>query len=168
MHQAMQVARIAAQDIEAWLRALPQTVAVQNVEQEPSYQAQDIDVLWTTHKAHYRIEIKGDRWHHTGNFFFETHSNQEKGTLGCLLYTQADLLFYYFVTPRILYILQMPQLRAWFEQHYQRFEQRSTTTPVGLHYYTTVGRLVPILCVREELAEAVHVIQLKPRPARFL
>jgi hypothetical protein len=145
MAEGVQVAQRAAADIEAWLRGLPQTQAVVNVEDDPAYRARDIDLLWTTQKRCYEVEIKGDRWHQTGNFFFETHSNREKGTPGCLLYTQADLLFYYFVEPRILYILPMLATRAWFMPRLNQFKERSTTTPVGSgRYYTTVGRLVPI------------------------
>ena len=160
MDDGVQVARRAAAEIEAWLHGLPQTVAVENVEDDPAWRERDVDLLWTTRKGRYRVEIKGDRWHRTGNFFFETHSNREKGTPGCLLYTHADLLFYYFVEPRILYILPMPEIRAWFMPRLAQFKERSTTTPVGERHYTTVGRLVPI---REVLAAVpeVHKYSLK-------
>jgi len=148
----MRVAQLAAADIEAWLRSLRQTLNVQNVENDPDFQKMDVDLLWTTDKGCYQVEIKGDRWHQTGNFFFETHSNWEKGTPGCFLYTQADLLFYYFVGPRHLYILPMPATREWFVANQQLFPERTTTTPMGYHdYYTTVGRLVPITRVLEEV-----------------
>jgi hypothetical protein len=161
MTTGVQVAQQAAADIEKWLRNLPQTRQVQNVEDDPSYRHIDVDLRWTTDKGHYQIEIKGDRWHQTGNFFFETTSNQEKGTPGCFLYTEADLLFYYFVVPRRLYILPMPATRHWFLGNLQRFKERATTTPVGHHqYYTTVGRLVPIEVVRREVF-GVKRIQLR-------
>jgi hypothetical protein len=158
MAEGVRVAQRAATAIEAWLQQLPHTVALENVEDNPLYRARDIDLIWTTHKARYEVEIKGDRWHHTGNFFFETHSNREKGTPGCLLYTQADLLFYYFVEPRILYILPMPATRDWFLPRLNHFKQRTTTTPVGQErYYTTVGRLVPIETVRAALPEVKRI-----------
>jgi hypothetical protein len=108
MSESTDVARRAAQEIEEWLRGLSQTLDVRNVEDDPTYQQVDVDLLWTTQKASYRVEIKGDRLHKTGNFFFETVSNAQKGTPGCFLYTEADLLFYYFVEPGHLYILPMP------------------------------------------------------------
>lgn len=151
MQRGVHVANQAAADIEAWLRGLPQTQTLQNVEADPHYREIDVDLLWTTHKGRYRIEIKGDRWHRTGNFFFETHSNKEKGTPGCFLYTQADLLFYYFVASKVLYILPMPACREWFEHNIDRFAVRETTTPVGTDFYTTVGRLVPIKVVLSEV-----------------
>jgi hypothetical protein len=157
MQDGVKVANQAAADIETWLRSLPQTRSVANVEDNPQYREQDVDLIWITDKGRYLVEIKGDRWHKTGNFFFETHSNREKGTPGCLIYTAADLLFYYFVVPKQLYILPMNDIRAWFEPQIQRFKERSTTTPVGRDFYTTVGRLVPIDSVLAEVPSVLRV-----------
>lgn len=151
MNEGIQVAHQAATDIEVWLRTQPETISIQNVELEPAFQQIDVDLIWTTHSGSYFVEIKGDRWHKTGNFFFETHSNLEKGTVGCFLYTQADWLFYYFVTPRTLYMLPMPTTRDWFVANIDRFRERSTKTSVRGNYYTTVGRLVPITVVLKEV-----------------
>jgi len=153
MDSGMQVAKQATADIESWLRSLPQTQKIENVENNLIYQEIDVDLLWTTDKARYQVEIKGDRWHQTGNFFFETQSNKEKGTIGCFLYTKADLLFYYFILPRHLYILPMPETRHWFQLNIQRFREREVKTPVGQDFYTTVGRLVPIETVLREVPE---------------
>ncbi len=95
MSDASDVARQASAEVEAWLRRRPDTLDVRNVEDDPEFQRVDVDLVWTTHRRSYTIEVKGDRWHETGNFFFETLSNKEKGTPGCFLYTQADFLFYY-------------------------------------------------------------------------
>lgn len=161
MDNGVQVAQQAATEIEAWLRSLRQTMAVENVEDDPDYQQLDVDLLWTTKKRQYKIEIKGDRWHKTGNFFFETHSNKERDTPGCFMYTQADLLFYYFVEPGTLYILPMPKTRKWFARRIDQFEERSTTTPVGQNgRYTTVGRLVPIQTVVDAVG-GVKTYQIK-------
>lgn len=147
MSGGVRVANQAARDIEAWLRAQTTTVEVRNVELDQEHQRVDVDLLWTTTKRVWRVEIKGDRKHHTGNFFFETHSNREKGTPGCFLYTEADLLFYYFVVPRSLYVLPMRATREWFLSTSHLFREASTTTSVGRGRYTTVGRLVPINAV---------------------
>jgi hypothetical protein len=151
MAEGSRVAGRASTEIEAWLREWPGTVNVENVEGDAAYQARDIDLLWTTITRDYTIEIKADRWHETGNFFFETVSNQGRGTLGCFLYTEADFLFYYFIAPRRLYILPMPRTRAWFLPRAGEFEERQTTTPAGAGAYTTVGRLVPIDRVMTEV-----------------
>jgi len=161
MREASEVAKVASREIESWLRRREETVSLQNVEKDPTYQKGDIDLIWTTRNRTFRIEIKGDRWHRTGNFFFETASNKERATPGCLLYTKADYVFYYFVTPRILYCLPMPATMKWFSANLTRFKQRCTTTPVGKHYYTTVGRLVPISAVVKEVGgvRKVNLVQ---------
>ncbi|BAY29766.1 hypothetical protein NIES2107_16100 [Nostoc carneum NIES-2107] len=150
MHEAQEVAKLAASDIEAWLRSRPETIDVVNVEDDPNYQRRDVDLIWTTQTGELLIEVKGDRWNKTRNFFFEIHSNLEKATPGCFMYTEADWLFYYFVNTRQLYRLPMPKTREWFHITMRRFRERSTTTPVGsklLHncgaisdnYYGDVG-----------------------------
>jgi hypothetical protein len=146
-----QIAKLAATNIEAWLWSKPETVNVRNIELEPAFQQIDVDLIWVTQNSSYKVEIKGDRWHKTGNFFFETHSNKEKGTPGCFIYTQADWLFYYFVSLQTLYMLPMPATRDWFITNINRFQERSTRTSVGNSYYTTVGRLVPIAVVMTEV-----------------
>lgn len=155
MNEGLQVANQATTVIEAWLRSLPTTLRVENVEADPKFQQIDVDLILTTTKNSYRLEIKADRWHKTGNFFFETYSNREKGTPGCFIYTQADWLLYYFVSPRTLYLLPMPLTREWFLANIDGFRERSTTTQVrGGGYYTTVGRLVPIQTVMQEVKSA--------------
>jgi hypothetical protein len=156
MQDGMDVAKAAAAHIERWLHGLRQTVSVTNVEDDPAYQRIDVDLIWVTHTRSYQVEIKGDRWQGTGNFFFETQSNAEQQTPGCFLYTEADLLFYYFVHTQDLYILPMPQTRHWFLAHIDEFKERSTTTPVGHSRYTTVGRLTPIVQVMSEVEDARH------------
>lgn len=151
MAEGMSVAKKATNDITRWLMSKPETISVQNVEYEPEFQSRDVDLIWKTQTREILIEIKGDRWHKTGNFFFETHSNYKKGTPGCFMYTEADWLFCYFVVPRILYLLPMPITREWFVPLTARFQERSTTTSVKKSSYTTVGRLVPIKTVMREI-----------------
>lgn len=159
MSDGVSIAERATTEIEAWLHEWGDTLGVEHVEGDPDYQKIDVDLLWFTRRRDYKIEIKADRWHSTGNFFFETVSNKARGTPGCFLYTEADFLFYYFIEPRLLYILPMPRTRRWFENNAHRFEERETTTPVGYAAYTTVGKLVPIAVVLAEV-ENVSVKQL--------
>lgn len=151
LSDANQVAQQAAQQIEAWLLHFEETEEVINVENIAKYQNQDIDLIWRTKSKSLKIEIKGDRWHQTGNFFFETHSNEEKNTPGCFIYTQSDYIFYYFITTQLLYALPMPATRTWFIGKMTQFKERKTTTPVKSGFYTTVGRLVPIKQVLKEV-----------------
>ena len=157
MAATLRIARQATAAIEPWLRARQQTIAVRNVEDDPAYRALDVDLLWTTRRRTYRVEIKADRYDKSGNFFFETESNHEQGTPGCFLYSAADLLFYYFVRPRHLYILPLRATRDWFLPRRTQFRERSTTTRVAGGHYTTVGRLV---LIERVLREVPHTYRL--------
>ena len=155
MSDGLSVAKQATDDITKWLLSKQETISVQNVEDDQNFRNRDIDLIWKTQTGETSVEIKGDRYHETGNFFIETHSNYEKGTPGCFMYTEAQSLFYYFVTPRVLYILPMQTTRDWFEANINRFRERSTITPVGNNRYTTKGRLVPIEIVLQEVSGVV-------------
>lgn len=138
----------------------PNTVAVHSVEEDPTYQPYDVDLLWSV-VEHGRlrtipIEVKGDTYHHTGNFFFETVSNEGKTTAGCFLYTAAKWLFYYFINTGRLYCLPLDRAQPWFAHNDDRFEERRTSTPINRtaadrDHYITVGKLVPIDVVLAEV-----------------
>jgi len=164
MKHTSDIAQKATEDITAFLFSQKATVAVINVEKDSDYQQKDIDLLWEfqkngeTKKA--SIEIKADRWHQTGNYFFETISNESKGTPGCFLYTEAKYVFYYYLTVRELHILPMPEVRNWFLININEFEERKTSTPVGGgKSYVTVGRLVPRERAQKETL-GIRVIRL--------
>jgi len=165
MQAATAVAIQAAQDIEAYLRKLPQTTDVINVENDLAYRTKDIDLLWFLKRANgsfaaVTIEIKGDRYYHTGNYFLETVSNESKKSPGCFLYTEADFVFYYFVKEKELHILPMPGTREWFWLHLNQFREKRTSTPVSSSAsYVTVGRLVPRELVLKEVP-GVRIIKL--------
>lgn len=145
MEDRVPVADEAARDITTWLNVKEETRRVRNVEGDREFRKRDIDLVWETDKGEITIEIKGDTYHRTGNFFLETLSNQERNTPGCFMYTEADFVFYYFVTIKKLYILPMPETRDWFREHLGEFRERATETEIGNgEHYTTVGRLVPI------------------------
>ena len=45
MNDGLEVAKQAAADIDAWLSAQPETINVINVEDDPAFQSQDIDLI---------------------------------------------------------------------------------------------------------------------------
>jgi hypothetical protein len=169
MNAASSVAAQATRDVEAYLRQKPETIEVLNVEDDTTCQAKDIDLIWTARcpdgrQAVTTIEIKGDRYYRTGNYFLETISNEAKNTPGCFLYTEADYIFYYFVAEKELHILPVPATRHWFRQRLLTFREKKTSTPVGNgNIYVTVGRLVPRQQLIKEVP-GVKVIYLGLKP----
>jgi hypothetical protein len=163
MNEASNVAKIAAEDIERFLISLKETIRVTNVEDDPVYRDKDIDLIWKWEKNGEEktttIEIKGDRYHYTGNYFLETISNKSKGTPGCFIYTEADYVFYYFVDKKELHVLPMPSTKEWFLKNINQFTEKETSTPFnnGNGFYITVGRLVN----RELLQNSVAGVKVR-------
>jgi hypothetical protein len=164
MDKMLEVTNKATEEIVAYLNSQPSVLRVENVEEYRTYQVKDIDLLILTQlsngqKVTKSIEIKADRWYRTGNYFFETISNYEKKTLGCFMYTEADYLFYYFVDPKELHILPMPQTRDWFIKNQKRFEIKVVNTAVQGDSYSSQGRVVPRHIVRREVKN-VKIIKI--------
>lgn len=155
MKEGMSVAKQAATDIEVFLNGFKETIAVINVEDVERYQEKDIDLLWRRYsngkEIETTIEIKGDRHHYTGNYFFETISNKSKQTLGCFMYTEAEYLFYYYVKEKELHVIPMETTRKWFKENMEDFKEVETSTPIGNDYYITVGRLVNRALVKKHI-----------------
>lgn len=145
------VIRQAIDDLTKWLQNLPQTLKLENVENNAGYQKKGVDLLLMTNKGEFKLAIAGDKWHKTGNFFFETYSNKEENKPGNFMYYEVDWLLYYFITPRTLYMLPMPKTRDWFVANIEQFTERSTKS--SNKNSTTVGRLVPIETVIKEIEE---------------
>lgn len=145
MADASEPARIGTAHVEAYLRTRRSTSCVENVEDVAEYRIKDIDLIWTrqigTASKRVAVEVKVDTYHRTGNYFFETFSNVEKGTPGCFLYSEADYFFYYFLQVEI-HAIRLAPVRAWFLENIARFQAKRTTTPVGGNFYHTEGRLV--------------------------
>lgn len=156
MKETMEVASVASAEIEAYLRSKKETVNVINVENDKQYQKKDIDLIWRVNvngkERDVYIEIKGDRYSHTGNFFIETISNREKNTPGCFMYTEADYIFYYFMDTKELNIMPVKKSRDWFIKNIDRFSEKFLSTKVGNGaFYTSAGRLVPKEIMKKEL-----------------
>lgn len=155
MTETLSVAARASNDVTTWLQKQPQHIGVLNVESDPAWQKKDVDLVWKLtvsgqpHQA--TIEVKGDRNWKTGNLFLETVSNATKQTEGCILYTAANWIAYYFVDPCSGLFMPVKPLRDWFMKRVEQFREKRVTTPVGHGAYQTVGRLVPIQRVLAEV-----------------
>lgn len=155
MKETLKVAEKASREIEDYLRSFKETIDVINVENDKRFQTMDVDLLWVYlyngSLETKKIEVKGDRYPHTGNFFLETHSNREKGTPGCFMYTEADYLYYYFPDTKEVNIMPVKKSREWFIENINRFTEKPLRTKVGDGYYTSAGRLVPKEVMRKEV-----------------
>lgn len=164
MSAQVKLADRAAQDITAFLEAIPTIVGVVNVEDNPYYIERDVDLVVVSNKGEetksFQVEIKGDTYYKTGNYFFETISNTDNMSEGCFLYTDADFLFYYYLGIQELHMLPMKETRKWFLENLDTFQEKETRTAVGGGHYTTVGRLVPRYRLLEEV-KGVMVHSLK-------
>lgn len=145
------ISKIAIEKVSNYLNSLEETLYVENVELDKEFQEFDIDLIQFTHEDVFNIEVKADTYD-TGNFFFETVSNESKNTLGCFMYTSADFIYYYFLKKDILYILPMPECRKWFISNQGRFEQKKLATRKGKKIlYYSYGYAVPIKTILEEV-----------------
>lgn len=161
MNETSKVAHEAALEVEFWLKERPGTTNVINVEDDSIYRERDIDLIWVSNGKTRTVEIKGDRYFNTGNYFFETVSNESKGTPGCFLYSEADYLFYYFIEVKELHILALTLVRNWFKLNLQQFTEKRLSTSVNGSFYNTVGYTVPRWFVKQELPQCVRIFQLQ-------
>jgi hypothetical protein len=140
----------------AYLSQLKKTISIKNVEDDPNYQKNDIDLVWVYKKEDKElmlsIEVKADRYT-TGNFWLETLSNESLGTPGCFVKSKAKYLFYYFTEWDSMYIMPLKASQKWFTANMERFRESKTTTKdeKGNYRHTTVGRIVPINIMMNEV-----------------
>lgn len=143
----LDIGKQASLEITEFLLSLPETVDVINVEDDSMYQGRDIDLIWLRYDGESlygtEIEVKGDRYFRTGNFYLETVSNTSKNTPGCFMYTEAEEIFYYFVPERELFLIPTKKARAWFVENMDKFPEKKVFTPVRGQGYYTLGRIVP-------------------------
>lgn len=150
-------AQLASRRVEEYLVSRSDTFLVDNVEEDKNYQEIDVDFVWyrvnpvDDEMMEFKVEVKGDR-QNTKNFFFETVSNLEKGTPGCILYTEADLLFYVFLSDYSLYVIKVSELRDWLKNNEEKYEHKNVGTMVGDSWYTSVGIPVPIKDIERDIA----------------
>ncbi len=127
-----------------------------DVSKDPRFQHRGVDLLWEREGLPVLgVEVKGDRQGgRRGNYFFELVSNLEKDTPGCFLYSVADLLVYVFLDKQEVHCLPMKDVRAWFLPRARQYPLKSTQTRTGHLVYTTVGAIVPVREVLEQVAGA--------------
>jgi hypothetical protein len=132
------------------------TQLVHSVEDDPRYQPLGIDLLWVVPERSFlrsmTVEVKGDRYEKTGNFFFETVSDLQRSTTGGFVITRAEWLFYYFINSGKLYCLPMEVVKPWFVANLGRFRERIAQSQRDQNQWRTAGRLVPIVTALREVS----------------
>lgn len=143
-HERNNYAQFHIETIECYLKSLPSTTSVTNVESDKKYQVIDIDLLWEgVNKNNIpikkSIEVKVDSYYHSGNIFFETISNDNKNSKGCMLVSKADYLFYFFPDIKLLYSFKLEEFKNWTLTNKHRFKMKQCKNPT----YNSYGYLIP-------------------------
>jgi hypothetical protein len=124
--------------------------------------ADDIDLHWTRlvdgESVRRSVEVKVDTMmNRTGNFAFETISNELRLSVGCFMRSQAYWFAYVCAETRTMWAMEMTAVRDWFiTTHTEQpllFAPFQTFTKVanGVHY-STFGRLVPVAVLEKGMA----------------
>lgn len=149
MQEQMETGKTGIFFCEKYLESLSFVEKVINVEENRNFQKKDIDILAKINtkkgKALTSIEVKCDTYK-SGNMYVETISNKNKNTPGCILYSKADFLFYFFEKTKILYIMPMKKFREWFLLNKNHFTVKypSTKNSFGKILYESEGYTVPL------------------------
>jgi len=140
-----------------WLQHRKWVKSVTSKEGDKSYQEVGVDLVVDKKDSTYDwVEVKSDTWK-TPNFFFETVSNDKRGTPGCFMKTKAHYLYYVMLNLFEFYILPVQQVRGWFLANRSDFvEKKTSTTRRGQVVYNTIGALVP----RKRVVEEVPCVKL--------
>jgi hypothetical protein len=158
------IADKAAKEIEIYLKSLKNTIRVINVEKNQLFQGKDIDLVWEFFdernvRKMLPIEIKGDTYYYSNNYFFETISNKSKNSKGCILYTEAEYIFYYFVDEKELHRIPTKKTVEWFKKNMDSFVTKKVQTKFenGKIVYGSEGKLIP----RKVLQRFIKEVKIK-------
>ena len=90
---------------------------VLDVRHDSLFQDKDIDfVLLTVKHEIINIEAKID-FFSTNNFFFEVKSNKMYNTKGCMLKTESDYIWYYYINQSKLYVIPTIALKQFIKDY---------------------------------------------------
>ena len=88
-----------------------------------------------------------------GTIFSNSFPTSKK-TPGCFLYTEADFYLYAFLDTQEIHVLPMPSTRAWFLPLAKNFSLKHVPTHQGPIRYTTVGAIITVKRVLNEVPGA--------------
>lgn len=133
--------------ITKWLENREDVSEVIDVSGDKFYQSLDIDLIVNkTDGSSYTVEIKTDTYV-TGNLFFEVISNEQRQTERCLMKSDAQFLFYYFLKTKTLYILKMKKFRQFVLDRMDILKEKRVKNKL----FTSRGFLVPLSLIEAEM-----------------
>ena len=134
----------------------------------PLQKRDDVDLIWhKTNSSVSTIEVKIDaQAHKTGNFAFETISQELKATPGCILRTKSNYFYYYWAGSADLWRMETERMQRWFVDEMtktpKRFRIVETATQLDNgRIYTSICRLVPLKDLQNGLGENLHHKKLR-------
>ncbi len=135
----------------AWFR----TLSAYDVSSDADFQRLGIDLIWfvraATCTSAVTVEVKTDRHHKDGNFFFETIRDVERNVEGTFLSSTAEWLFYVFPEIDTVYCIPLLDAREWFLTHSGECIKKTVS---GVRHDRTLqatGRLVPCSRLLQEV-----------------
>lgn len=167
MEEQMKVSDLGVFVVSKYLEGLDNVFKIVNVEEDKKYQKKDIDLLaymkvgeklgWVS------IEVKCDTYK-SGNLYVETISNMSKNTPGCLMYSEAQYLFYFFEKLDELYIFPMVKFREWFVANKNKFSRKEPATKRvdGSILYKSEGYTVPLQYIKDNFKQ-VKVVNINKK-----
>lgn len=139
--------------VKSWLLQQGNISSLLDVSSNKKYQKDDIDIIVNTEDDDIiTYEVKTDSFL-TGNLFFEIVSNTERNTPGCMLYTKADYILYFFIRNNNLYKLPTIPFREWVISNRDKFKEKS----VNNKYYHSKGLLIPLSMIENKFGKPIHI-----------
>jgi hypothetical protein len=135
---------------------------VTDVRKNPIYQVKDIDYICSGFGSIWTVDVKTDRCHYTGNYFFEIISNVETNKAGWGYTSEANYILIVYPTSagHELHVLDMAKIREWLIKNADKCKviENTTKREDGSIYYSQ-----GIIVNRQKFArESGAVMQILP------
>lgn len=139
--------------VKNWLLKQINVVNVFDVSFDKKYQDVDVDLIVLYQNGDkITYEVKTDTFL-TGNLFFETVSNINKASLGCMMYTGADYILYFFIKNNDLYKLPTNEFRNWVLSNKEKFKEKI----VKNKHYHSKGLLIPLVMIENKFGNPLKI-----------
>jgi|GEM_PF-1358757 len=156
--------------VEQYLNGPRSTGFTLNVESNDGFRLLDVDLIYWNNNLRKleMIEVKFDSHTYSNNIFVETISNENTGKPGYIYSTEADYIYYLFDNSLVLYIIPVTDFRVWFIENIDRFHEVSSYTGEDKVLYKSIGKLVPISVMINEVKNIEIKFLEEESPAELL